>query len=95
MTGANTGIGKETAKELAKMGATVIIASRNSEKTRNAVLEVRKYAKNDDVFAIDLDLSDLQSVKKFCEEFKSRNLPCHILINNAGTNGFIIEINRR
>jgi len=84
ITGSNTGIGKETAKVLAKMGATVIVASRKSDKTRDAVLEIKKYSNNEDVFSIDLDLSDLASVRKFCDDFKSRNLPCHILINNAG-----------
>jgi len=84
ITGANTGIGLETAKALAKMNARVILACRPSEKTTQAVQTIKNYSKNDQVEEIPLDLTSLKSIRSFVEQFKSKRLPLHILINNAG-----------
>lgn len=83
VTGSNTGIGKETARVLAKAGAHVIIArdQKKSDLAKNYILEQHKNAKVD---VIPLDLGDFSSIDKFVTEFEKLNLPLHLLINNAG-----------
>ncbi|XP_074640680.1 retinol dehydrogenase 13-like isoform X2 [Tubulanus polymorphus] len=84
VTGANTGIGKETAKELAKRGARVILAGRNNEKCELARDEIIKETANRNVEARHLDLASLQSIKEFAEEICRTERHVDILINNAG-----------
>jgi len=84
VTGSNTGIGKETARVLAKMGATVVLACRDEAKTLVAVEELRKDTGNERIEFIRLDLSDLKSVKEFAKEFQERHNKLNILVNNAG-----------
>lgn len=86
ITGANTGIGFETAKELVRMGATVIMACRDTNranKARDDIIALTKCAPSK-VLVIKLDLCGFDSVKKFVKEFRSKGLPLHGLINNAG-----------
>lgn len=84
ITGCSAGIGKETAKELLKSGATVIWACRDEKKTLNIIkeLSIQDY-KGKSVF-IKLDLSSLQSVYEFYLQFISNFDRLDILINNAG-----------
>jgi NAD(P)-dependent dehydrogenase (short-subunit alcohol dehydrogenase family) len=86
ITGSNSGIGLEAARVIAKRGATVIMACRDSPKTQQALEEVRAYSQNPNVRAISLDLSSLQSVRDFVAEYNksSNNAPVHVLLNNAG-----------
>ena len=84
VTGANSGIGFETAKALAAKGATVILACRNLEKANQAVENIRKVIPNANLEIIQLDLSDLASVKSFSDTFKSKYARLDLLINNAG-----------
>ena len=84
ITGSSAGIGKETAKVLAGMGATVILANRDEARTLPILQEIKKETKNEDVEFIRLDLADLKSIKEFVEKFKSRYQSLNILINNAG-----------
>lgn len=84
ITGANTGIGKETARTLAQMGATVILASRDATKTLAVVEEIKAQNPSGTVEFMKLDLSDLKAVKDFVAEFKSKYQKLNILINNAG-----------
>ncbi|EFA83941.1 hypothetical protein PPL_03011 [Heterostelium album PN500] len=84
ITGSNEGIGKETAKAMAKHMMKVIMACRNTEKCEAAAKEVREASKNDDVVCMKLDLNSLQSVREFVQNFKAMNLPLNYLINNAG-----------
>jgi len=77
VTGANSGIGKEAARELARRGAQVVIAARNLEKGRDAVTEIG----GSGVRVEQLDLADLDSVRTFAERFDG---PLDLLINNAG-----------
>ena len=84
ITGGNTGIGKETAIDLAKRNARVILACRNREKGKKAVVEVRNESGNSDVHFRQLDLSSLTSVRKFAQEVLEEESRVDILINNAG-----------
>jgi len=84
ITGANSGIGKETAAELARLGATVILACRDIDKTLAVVSELQSKTDNPSIDFIQLDLSDMSSIRGFVEEFKSRYDRLDVLINNAG-----------
>lgn len=68
VTGGNTGIGKETALDLASRGARVIIACRDLVKAENAAKEIRKMTGNESVATVHLDLADLESVKKMSHQ---------------------------
>ena len=87
VTGANTGIGKITAKELARRGAHVILACRSEAKTTPVIDEIKRETKNDKVEFVALDLGDLASVRKCAEAILARNIPIHGLVNNAGLGG--------
>ena len=84
ITGANTGIGLETAVDLAKRGARVILACRDVAKGKAAEAEVKERSKSDDVVFSKLDLASLQSVRDFSERTLEEESHIDILINNAG-----------
>lgn len=84
VTGANSGIGKETALELASRDATVILACRNPESGQSTQAEITAETGNDRVYFMPLDLASLDSVKEFAQAFQDRFDELHILINNAG-----------
>uniref|UniRef100_A0A674GGF2 Retinol dehydrogenase 11 n=1 Tax=Taeniopygia guttata TaxID=59729 RepID=A0A674GGF2_TAEGU len=84
ITGANTGIGKETARDLAKRGARVIIACRDTAKAEAAANEIRAETGNQQVIVKKLDLADTKSIREFAERFLAEEKELHILINNAG-----------
>ena len=87
VTGANTGIGKETARALAKRGVRVTLAGRSEEKTRAAMADIAAETPGADLEFLQLDLSDFESVRKAASEFLAREEPLHVLINNAGLAG--------
>lgn len=87
ITGANTGIGKITARELARRGAHVIFACRSADKTLPVIDEIKRETGNQQLEFVALDLSDLASVRRCAEELLARNIPIHGLINNAGLAG--------
>ncbi len=87
VTGANTGIGRVSAHELARMGAHVFLASRSESKTVPVVELIRRDTGNDRVEYLPLDLGDLESVGRCAEAFLARDLPLHVLMNNAGLAG--------
>ncbi|HEU0032696.1 MAG TPA: SDR family oxidoreductase [Kofleriaceae bacterium] len=87
ITGANTGIGKITAKELARKGARVILACRSKDKTLPVIEEIKRETGNDQLEYVQLDLGDLASVRRCAEELVARNIPFHGLVNNAGLGG--------
>ncbi len=87
ITGANTGIGLVTARELAARGAHVFIACRSVEKGQAAVDEIRTATDNAQVEVLALDLGDFESVRQCAKAFLARDLPLHLLINNAGLAG--------
>jgi NAD(P)-dependent dehydrogenase (short-subunit alcohol dehydrogenase family) len=87
VTGANTGIGKETVRGLAKSGARVTLAGRSEEKTRAAMADITNAVPGAELSFIQLDLADFGSVRKAADEFLGRGEPLHGLINNAGLAG--------
>ena len=85
ITGGNSGVGKETAVELARMGAHVVIAARNPAKAATAVKEVQDRAHaGDRVETLPIDLASFASVRAFADAFTQRHDRCDILVNNAG-----------
>ncbi|XP_054547348.1 retinol dehydrogenase 11 isoform X2 [Talpa occidentalis] len=84
ITGANTGIGKETAKELAKRGARVYLACRDVQKGELVAKEIQIMTGNKQVLVRKLDLADTKSIRAFAKEFLAEEKHLHILINNAG-----------
>lgn len=87
VTGANTGIGKETVRSLAGRGARVVLAGRSEEKTKAAIDEIAGETGNTDLDFLALDLGDLTSVRKAATTFLESGEPLHVLINNAGLAG--------
>lgn len=84
VTGANSGIGFETAKALAAKSATVVMACRNLDKAHNAAAEIRQSAPDAQLEILELDLADLHRVRDFADAFKERYGRLDLLINNAG-----------
>jgi len=84
VTGANTGIGKETALDLAHRGARVILACRDMKKATAAKDDIINQSGNRDVVVRHLDTSSLESVRKFANELIQSEQRLDILINNAG-----------
>ena len=84
ITGANSGIGYQTALHLAGQDHRLIVAARDQEKGQRAVEEIKKQTHNEQVFLQQLDLADLQSVRNAAGEILSRFDRLDVLINNAG-----------
>ena len=84
ITGANSGIGKETTKALAKMNAIVIMLCRDKDRGEKARKEIMEQTGNKNVDLLLCDLSSQDSIRKFVSEFKKKYQNLHVLINNAG-----------
>jgi NAD(P)-dependent dehydrogenase (short-subunit alcohol dehydrogenase family) len=84
ITGANAGIGRVTARELARLGAEVYIAGRSRARTEPVLQEIQRAQGVSKAQFLPLDLSDLQSVRACAQAFLARDRPLHLLINNAG-----------
>jgi len=84
VTGSNSGIGKEAALNLAKSGHRVLMLSRDSEKSEQALEEIRSQSNNNQVFLIKADLSSSQSIFSAVEQIKGDYKTVDVLINNAG-----------
>ncbi len=82
VTGANSGLGLHTARELARKGARVIMAVRNASKGESAAQEIRGEAPGAEIEVRALDLGKLESVQEFADDLKGETLD--LLINNAG-----------
>jgi NAD(P)-dependent dehydrogenase (short-subunit alcohol dehydrogenase family) len=91
VTGANSGIGKATALELARMGAHVVMVCRDRARGEAAQREIKTKSGNDAVDLLLADLSSQQSIHQLVENFRQRYTQLHVLINNAG----IFMLNRR
>ena len=84
VTGANSGLGLVAARELARAGAEVVLACRNTEKGEGAVESIREAIPAASVGAEELDLASLASVRAFAERFAAAHEGLDLLINNAG-----------
>jgi len=84
VTGSSSGIGKVTARELAKMDATVVIVCRNRVKGEAVQAEIKEASGNAQVDLIVADLSELSEVRRVASEFKQSYTQLHVLVNNAG-----------
>lgn len=87
ITGANSGIGRETAKELAKRNGRIILACRSIKKGMEAAKEIVSSTGNLDVVVKFLDLSSINSVQTFAKEIIETEERLDVLINNAGIAG--------
>nr|XP_055066709.1 retinol dehydrogenase 12 isoform X1 [Misgurnus anguillicaudatus] len=84
VTGANTGIGKETAREMARRGARVVMACRDITRAENAADSIRRSTGNGNVVVRHLNLASLYSIREFAKEFIATEERLDVLINNAG-----------
>jgi dehydrogenase/reductase SDR family protein 13 len=87
VTGANAGIGKITATELARRGAHVLLACRSKDKTAAVIEEIHRATGTTTAEYVQLDLGDLASVRACAGGIAARGTPIHGLINNAGMAG--------
>jgi NAD(P)-dependent dehydrogenase (short-subunit alcohol dehydrogenase family) len=84
ITGANSGIGFETTREIARKGGQVILASRNPIKAERAIQNIREGNPGAKLKFIELNLASLDSIKAFARQFNSTYDRLDILLNNAG-----------
>ena len=84
VTGANSGIGYETARALAHKGAVVILACRNLDKAQDAEQRIRAESPSGQVEVVQLDLSELESVRSFSDTFAAKHERLDLLVANAG-----------
>jgi len=91
ITGATSGIGKETARGLAQLGATVIITTRDIQRGEQTKQELIQSTKNNNIDVLYCDLASFASIRGCCTEFLKKYDALHVLINNAG----IVDYHRR
>ena len=84
VTGANAGIGRATALGLARMGATVVMVCRNTDRGQEALAWVQQESGNSSVRLFLADLSSQASIHRLATDFKALYPALHVLINNAG-----------
>ncbi len=84
VTGANSGIGLETSRELARRGATVVMCARDRNRGDAAVADIKQSTGNDAVELLELDLASFGSIRAAVANFLDRHDRLDLLINNAG-----------
>ncbi len=84
ITGANSGIGRASAEQLAGMGARVVMVCRSRKKGERAKAEVEKKSGSSSVELMVADLASLDSVSKFAHEYQESHDSLYVLLNNAG-----------
>lgn len=90
VTGANSGIGYATAEGLASRGANVYMVCRSKERGEAARSKIQSMTGNENVYLEVCDLSSVNEIKSFTSRFTSKDVPIHVLVNNAG----LLEHNR-
>ena len=85
MTGATSGIGLETARGLARLGANVVIVGRDRERAESARKAIVESTGNPRVEVLLADLSSLAGIRGLADEYLASSRPLHVLVNNAGT----------
>jgi NAD(P)-dependent dehydrogenase (short-subunit alcohol dehydrogenase family) len=83
ITGANSGIGKAAAIQLARCGATVVMACRSMERGAQALADVRAQSGSLQVYLMQVDMSSQESIREFASEFLERYGQLHVLVHNA------------
>ncbi len=84
VTGANSGIGKATGIQLARMGATLVMVCRNRKKGEHALNDIKTKSGSDSIELVLADLASFNSVRQLAEEFEGKHDRLHVLVNNAG-----------
>ncbi len=84
VTGATSGIGRVTARELAQMDATVVAVGRNRQKGEETVAEIKRRSANDKVEFMQADLSSQESIRDLARTFTDKYDQLQVLVNNAG-----------
>jgi NAD(P)-dependent dehydrogenase (short-subunit alcohol dehydrogenase family) len=84
ITGANAGIGRETAVGLARLGATVVMTSRDAGRGADALADVRERGRSETIDLLALDLADTTSIRTFARELLERYDRLDVLVDNAG-----------
>ena len=84
VTGANSGVGLDTATRLCSMGHDVVISVRDSAKGVSTIETIRKTVPQATIMYITMELSDPQSIRDFVTQFKETGKQLNVLINNAG-----------
>jgi len=84
VTGANAGIGKVIATELARQGATVVMVSRDRQRGEEAMREIAFATSSTSLDLLVADLSSQQAVRRLADDFRQRYSQLHVLVNNAG-----------
>ena len=84
VTGGNSGIGFEAARQMARKGAHVILACRDTGRAADALEQIRTLHPSASVEAMQLDLASLESVHRFARDFAAKSVPLDVLCNNAG-----------
>lgn len=87
VTGANGGLGLETARALAAAGAEVVIAARNQQRAAEAIEDIRSGVPEARLTLVELDLGSLDSVQRAAERILSEHETIDLLVNNAGVMG--------
>jgi NAD(P)-dependent dehydrogenase (short-subunit alcohol dehydrogenase family) len=85
ITGATSGIGRETALGLAKLGATVVYTTRDDWRGETTRQDIVRLSGNQNIEPFSCDLSSLESIRAFAAAFQAKHDRLHVLINNAGT----------
>jgi len=84
ITGASSGIGRETAIALARMGATLVLVCRDPARGEAALAEVQRSARGGGAHLMVADLASQESIRGLARDFLATQRPLHVLINNAG-----------
>ncbi|XP_074822221.1 E3 SUMO-protein ligase ZBED1 isoform X2 [Natator depressus] len=84
VTGGAKGIGYHTVKHLARLGMHVIIAGNDESEGQEAVRKIKEETVNEKVEFLHCDLASMKSIREFVQQFRAKNCPLHVLVNNAG-----------
>lgn len=84
ITGANSGIGKETARVLASQGVNVVMCCRTTRSCEEAIADIKKEIAGSKVQALEIDLSSFASIRAGAKAFLELEIPLHFLVLNAG-----------
>lgn len=85
VTGATNGLGEVTARDLAALGATVVLVGRNLEKTRRVVRSLKADTGNRNITYYIADLASMTSIHRLAEDFQRKYDQLHVLVNNAAS----------